>query len=250
MNPAPDDVRTKFRDAALCVDRRDCPPLDELRRQVVGVDGAAVAAVALEIMADPASRTDEGAGKVTKYVVEDWFEHGLDEASRARAGKALEQVVAHGSTFMRTQAYDFLAGWDLPGAEKILIAEVENPARDGRERIYAGRAIGLLEKDLSLVHRWFDDDQPNLWLAGLALMKTIDPEGNELRWDERRALVVQLGNRPSLPADVVNELAFFYEVYLDDNPKDGEIRALAERWAKHPDPEAAAQMKKAMLPRH
>jgi hypothetical protein len=250
VNPADEDVRTKFRDAALCVDRGACPPLEELRHRVVGKDGTAVAAVALEIMADPTSRTDQGAGKVTKYVVEDWLEHGLDEPSRKRAGQALEKVAAHGSTFMRTQAYDLLAGWNLPDAARILTAEIENPARDGRERIVAGRALGLLQTDLSLVHRWFDDDQPGLWLAGLSLMKTLDPDGNERRWDERRALVIALGNRPNLPADVVGELAFFYEVYLDDNPKDAQIRALAERWAKHSDPEAAAQMRKALLPRH
>lgn len=250
VDPTDEQVRAMFRDAALCVDRSQCPQLDELRRRIAGADGTRVAAVALEIMADPASRTDQGAGKVTKYVIDDWLARPLDEAARKRAAEGLQKVVARGSTFMRTQAYDFLAGWNLPDAQRILIAEIENPARDGRERIHAGRALGLLMSDLSLVHRWFDGDQPRLWLAALAMLKTIDPAGNERRWDERRALVIQLGKRPSLPADVVYDLAFFYEVYLDDNAADAEIRALAERWAKHSDPEAAAQMRKALLPRH
>jgi hypothetical protein len=250
VEPTDEQVRAMFRNAARCVNRNRCPELDELRRRVAGADGPRVAAVALEIMADPASRTDQGAGKMTKYVVEDWLARPLDEAARQRAAQELQKVVARGSTYMRTQAYDFLAGWNLPDAQRILIAEIENPARDGRERIDAGRALGLLMSDLSLVHRWFDGDEPRLWLAALSMLKTLDPDGNERRWDERRALVIGLGKRPSLPADVVSELAFFYEVYLDDNPADAEIRALVERWAKHADPDAAAQMRKVLLPRH
>lgn len=247
-----DEVKKLFRDAALCGDRRQCPELDELRRRVIAAGGEQVAMIALDLMADPESRTDQGPGKVSTSIVEEWLDArasagGLDPALQRQVVDKLRGVVLHGSSFMRSSAYDFLGGYAMPGADRILMAEAENPERDGRERYECGRSLGIMLTDFAPIRQWLRDDNPRHWYAALAMLRTFDPDGNERRWDERRKLLVDLGRRPELPTEVVYDLAFFYDVYLDDNPRDAEILALTERWAKHPDPAAAGQMQKALL---
>lgn len=205
---------------------------------------------AFEIMADPASRTDQGAGLEAMFLVEDWLKRGPDQAARERGAQALERVAARGSTFMRTKAYDLLAQFALPGAQRILTAEIENTARDARERDAAGRTLGLVIDDFGLIRAWLRDEQPLHWEAALAMLWTFeayDAAANERRWAERRGLLVEVGKRPDLPAAVAYGLAQWFDVYLEDDPADAEILALAERWSTHPDDMAAGQMKKALL---
>lgn len=224
---------------------RPCPEEAELRA-VARSAPAQVATVALAIMADPQSKTDQGVGQMAVIFVEDWLKTGLDEAARQRTSKALARVAAEGSSFMRTKAYELLAQFVLPDARRILTAEVENPARDVRERDLAARSLGLVIEDFELIRSWLRDDQPLHWEAALAMAKSFEDfnDSNQALWDEGRALIVALAKRRDLPAPVVYDLAFYFEIYLDADPRDPEIRALAERWAKHPDDMAAGQMKK------
>jgi len=204
---------------------------------------------ALEVMADPESKTDQGEGQAAMLLVEDWLKRGPDDAAKQRTSKALELVAAQGSTFMRTRAYELLAQFVLPDARRILIAEIENPARDVRERDLASRSLGLVIDDFELLRSWMKDDQPLHWEGALAAMKSFqafDAAAQEQRWDERRLLLIGLAKRPDLPAPVVYDLAFWFEVYLDEKPDDAELRALVVRWSKHPDDMAAGQMKKLM----
>ena len=243
--PVTDEQLTKlFHTVAGC--GRPCPEEAQLGA-LARSSPAQVAAVALQLMADPKSKTDQGVGQMSMIFVEDWLKTGPDEAARQRTSKALERVAAEGSTFMRTKAYEFLAQFVLPDARRILIAEVENPARDARERDYAGGSLGLLLEDFELIRSWLGDDQPYHWHAALEMMKTFqafDADAQERRWDERRLLLIALGKRRDLPAPVVYDLGFWFGLYLDEKPDDAEIRALVERWAKHPDDMAAGQMKK------
>ena len=205
---------------------------------------------ALEIMADPESKTDQGAGLEAMFLVEDWLKRGPDEAALQRTSKALERVAAEGSTFMRRKAHDLLAEYELPDAQRILITVVENPALDVSERDSAGRALGLVIDDFALIRNWLRDDQPLHWEAALAMMWTFqafDAEAQERRWAERRTLLIELGKRPDLPGPVVYDLARWFDVYLEDDPADAEIIKLAERWSKHPDDMAAYQMEKILL---
>ena len=204
---------------------------------------------ALAVMADPASKTDQGEGQAAMLLVEAWLKRGPDGAARQRASNGLEKVVAEGSTFMRTRAYELLAEFSLPGASRILIAEIENPARDVRERDLAARSLGLVLEDFELLRGWMKDDQPLHWEAALAAMKTFqafDADAQAARWDERRLLLIGLARRPTLPAQVVYDLAFWFEIYLDEKPDDAELRALVTHWSNHPDDMAAGQMKKLM----
>jgi hypothetical protein len=242
--PVTDEQLTKlFHTVAGC--GRPCPEEAELGA-LARSSPAQVAAVALQIMADPKSKTDQGVGQMSMIFVEDWLKTGPDEAARHRTSKALERVAAEGSTFMRTKAYELLGHFLLPDARQILIAEVENPARDASERDYAGGSLGLLLEDFELIRSWLRDDQPYHWQAALEMMKTFEDfnDANQPLWTEGRALLVALAKRRELPAPVVYDLAFYFEIYLDADPSDAEIRKLSERWAKHPDDMAAGQMKK------
>lgn len=245
--PAPvtdEQLHKLFSDAVYCPG--PCPERDQLR-ELKRAYPAQVAAVALAIMADPASRTDQGVGLEATFTVEEWLKAGPDEAARKRTSQALARVAAEGSSFMRFKAYELLGHFLLPDAQQILIAEVENPARETTDRYYAARALGgVIGDDFDLIRRWLRDDQPLHWYAALAMMKSFDAfnDGNQPLWDEGRALLVALARRRELPPGVVYELAFFFGIYLDADPKDAEIRALAERWTKHPDDMAAGQMEK------
>lgn len=239
-----EQIHKLFVDAVYCTGA--CPERDQLR-ELKRTSPAQVAAVALEIMADPASRTDQGVGLEAMFIVDDWLKTDPDEAARKRTSQALARVAATGSPFMRFKAYELLAHYLLPDAQQILIAEVENPDRNAADRDQAGGALGIVVgDDFTLIRNWLRDDQPLHWEAALAMMKTFEAfnDGNKPRWVEGRALLVALAKRRELPAPVVYDLAFFFGIYLDADPDDAEIRALAERWAKHPDDQAAGQMKK------
>lgn len=222
------------------------PAIDRLR-QVIRTQPADVAAAALAVMAEPRSMTDAGPGQEAMFYLDRWLDTKPDEEARKRMSVALERVIAEGSSNMRRSAYTFLAERRLPDAERILIAEVENPARGVGERGAAGSALGAVIDDFSLIKRWLSDDQPLHWAAALNAMDSFDPEGREQREAEERALVIALGKRPDLPGDAVYDLASYYETYLGNDPNDAEIRALAERWSKHPDGMAASQMRKILV---
>lgn len=182
-------------------------------------------------------------------LVDVWLSQGPDEAALQRTSKALERVIAQGSTFMRTKAYDLLVKFVLPDAKRILTAEAENAARDVRERDAAGRTLGLILEDFAQIRTWIRDDQPLHWDAALSMMWTFkrsDVAEKEQRWPEYRTLLIELGKRPTLPASVVYGLAEWFEIYLDKDPADAQILQLAEHWSKHPDDMAAQQMKKAV----
>jgi hypothetical protein len=248
VGPLTDEqLRKLFQDAASCAP--PCQALDELR-ELAKAYPAQVAAVALEAMADPSSKTDQGIGQMSMIFVEDWLKSGPDEAPRVRTAQALERVSATGSTYMRTKAYELLGQFRLPEAQRILVAEVENPARDARERDHAGSALGFVIDDFTLIRSWLGDDQPFHWQAALEMLSTFersDPDARERRWDEQRALIVKLAKRPELPAAVVYDLAHWFDIYLKDKRDDAEVLALAKRWASHSDDMAAGQMRKVLL---
>jgi len=237
-------IVTLFQRAAGCA--KSCPAIEELRGAMHAQPDDAAAA-ALEIMADPDSRTDSGAGQQALFYLDRWLDTAVDPDTLRRTSKALERVIAEGQTYMRRSAYSFLSERHLPNAQRILIVEAENPTRSLGERAAAGTALGGVIDDFAFIKAWLTDDQPLHWHAGLQAMKVFAPEQYEGRAAEERALVVALGNRPELPSEVVYDLAFYYEMYLHDDPNDAEIRALAERWANHPDDMAAGQMRKILV---
>jgi len=229
-----------FVDAVYC--RGACPERDQFR-ELKRASPDRVAAVALAIMAEPDSRTDSGIGLEAMYIVDEWLRAGLDEAARKRAAQALVKVAAEGSEFMRYQAHANLAEYRLPGARQILLAEVENPKREGADRASAAGALGIvIGEDFTLIRTWLRDDQPHHWEAALAMMRTFETLNADHRglWKEGRDLLIALGKRPQLPAGVVYDLAWFYDFYIQDG--DAEALALAKRWSKHPDDAAAGQM--------
>ena len=238
------EIVTMFHAAIGCAPR--CREADQLRA-VMRAQPDDVAAAALEIMADPASKTDAGVGQEALFFLDDWLDTAVDPDTLRRTSKALERVIAEGQTYMRRSAYSFLAQRRLPDAKRIFIAEAENPARDNGERAGAGSGLGVVIDDFSFIKRWLSDDQPLHWYAGLHAMDSFDQDGREQREAEERALVVALGNRPELPWEVVYDLASYYEAYLHNDPNDAEIRALAERWAKDPNDMAAGQMRKILV---
>jgi len=238
------EIVTMFRAAIGCAPR--CREADQLRA-VMRAQPDDAAAAALEIMADPASKTDAGVGQEALFFLDDWLDTAVDPDTLRRTSKALERVIAEGQTYMRRSAYSFLAQRRLPDAKRIFIAEAENPARDNGERAGAGSGLGVVIDDFSFIKRWLSDDQPLHWYAGLHAMDSFDQDGREQREAEERALVVALGNRPELPWEVVYDLASYYEAYLHNDPNDAEIRALAERWAKDPNDMAAGQMRKILV---
>lgn len=242
-----DQLRKLFVDAYYC--RGACPERDQFRGYKLA-NPAQVAGVMLTVMADPASRTDQGPGQEAIFIINEWLTAGPDEAARKRASQALVKVAAEGQELMRYQAYGLLAQYKLPDARQILIAEIENPARDEAARAAAAVALGSVIDDFEFIRGWLRDDKPHHWHAALEMMTTFqafDADAQERRWDERRLLLIELGKRPDLPAIVVSNLAYWFKIYLEDKPADAEILALVKRWAKHPDDVAAEEMKK-LLP--
>ncbi len=238
-------LRELFDDAVYCTGA--CPEREQLRGYKLA-NPAQVAFVALAIMAEPSSRTDHGIGLEAMYIVDEWLRSGPDEEARKRAAQALVKVLREGQEFMRYQALGKLAEFRLPGAREILIAEVENPALDFSDRAAAAGRLGtLIGDDFTLIRTWLRDDQPHHWHAALAMMRNFETltMDNAALWKEARDLLVALGKRPQLPAEVVGELAWFYKFYIEDG--DAEVLALAKRLAKHPD-EAAAESMTTILP--
>lgn len=241
------EVLELFHTAAACA--LPCKALEDLRA-LAKTSPSQVAAVALEIMADPLSRTDQRAGAMSMVFISDWLKSGPDEEQRRHASKALQRVTAEGSSHMRTAAYVYLGEHRLPGAREFLLAEIENPARDESARGAAAAALGyVLDGDFSLVRRWLADDHPHHWEAALEMLDSFDDfnAGNEALWSEVRGLLIALGKRPDLPGIVVYELARWYGYYLEEDPGNAEILDLVKRWSKHPD-EAPAEKMLDLLP--
>ena len=229
-----------FRKAADC--RPSCAERDTMRAQLRSHPDQ-VALVAIEVMADPTSKTDQGVGLEAIAIVNDWLVSRPSAPALQKASVAMERVIAIGQTYMRLTAYNLLGNFKMPEAERILSAEARNLARDIHDRGTAAGALGRVLKSFEPIEQWLLSDDVTNWRIGLAAMRNYDITGYQERWRRERELTIAVGKRPDLPGDVVNDLAFFYAIYLEEDPKDPEVRPIAERLASHPDDDAAYQMR-------
>jgi hypothetical protein len=234
-----------FHTSAYC-GTNPCPELDAINALAKSAPDH-LGMIALEVMADPEARTDQGAGQQAMLYVDDWMRKGPPEALKPDISKALEKIAANGSELMQSGAYAMLAEYRLPDAKRIVMEAIENPSTSESDRGGLGNPLGVLLDDFDLIRQWLKEEKPFHWHAALNMMKNFkrdDAEARVQRWEEQRALLIGLAQRPVLPAGVVEELAFWFDIYLDDNRNDTEILKLTERWTKHPDDMAAGQMRK------
>lgn len=242
-----DRVRELWHTASTC-GTRPCSELPELRA-LIKSDPDLVAMGAVDVMDDQYVLTGQGVGFEAIMYLDRWFRKGPTDVARAAAGAALERVTENQATVpeMRNAALVFLAENGFPAARRILISDIDTPRTNPWDHYGSGRLLGTLIEDFEVIRRYFADARPSHWMAAMGMLHTFDQDGKEARWAEQRSLLVTLGKRPDLPAAVVEQLAYWFDLYLDEDPNDPLVRPLVERWAKHPDDAASQAMSKLLV---
>ncbi len=241
-----ESIYNLFQAAVACGDRNKCPPQDKLFERAARPDGQSVAKVAFDLMCNPAVGDREGG--LANRIVAAWINNRqkagtfdaaaqrfvVDQAKRVMSGEmwlppgvtkmtidGMQQTANSGRH--RSAIIGLLVDYNLPGAEKVIVDEIESGK--SLDNLYGQvELLAHFQKDLPHAKQWLDRKDERSLLVGLTLIGLIDHRKiNQV--DEELPLLRSVAARIDLPRNAALKLVEHVALH-EDSAFDPVLRAL------------------------